>query len=73
MKKIIAFTFAGFTIAMSGHAQFGRLSPADSIRRDSINRVTQQDYDQMFVAIENHFYAAWPIGQSAGAQCCKYR
>ena len=51
MKKIIVFTFAFFTIAMSVHAQFGRLSPADSIRRDSINRVTQQDYNQMLAQL----------------------
>src|ERR1700704_2641826 len=34
-------------LAFNGHAQFGRLSPADSLRRDSINRATWQDYQQM--------------------------
>src|SRR5438477_11476596 len=34
-------------IALRSHSQFGRLSSADSIRRDSINRVTQQDYKNM--------------------------
>ena len=33
-------------INVTGNAQF-RLSPADSIRRDSINRATQQDYKNM--------------------------
>src|ERR1051326_7672824 len=33
------------------HSQFGRLSPADSIRRDSINKVTQQDYKNMLAVL----------------------
>jgi len=33
-------------LAAAGHAQF-RMSAADSLRRDSINRVTQQDYKNM--------------------------
>src|SRR5580765_937625 len=44
MKKI--FTLVAAMIVLNVHAQF-RLSPADSIRRDSINKVTQQDYKQM--------------------------
>ena len=47
MKKITVLFLSSFVILSPGHAQFGRLSPADSIRRDSINRVTQQDYNQM--------------------------
>lgn len=39
--------FMMVAMALPVLAQFGRLSPADSIRRDSINRVTQQDYKQM--------------------------
>ncbi len=46
-KKNIVSLFAFLLIVVTGHAQFGRLSPADSIRRDSMNRVTQQDYQQM--------------------------
>src|SRR6476469_5183953 len=46
MKKNLGlFLFIAICVANS-QAQF-RLSPADSIRRDSINRVTQQDYKQM--------------------------
>jgi hypothetical protein len=47
MKRIIVLFIISLVIVMNGYAQFGRLSPADSIRRDSINRVTQQDYNQM--------------------------
>ena len=47
MKKINGMIFIALLMALQGHAQFGRLSPADSIRRDSTNRVTQQDYQQM--------------------------
>jgi len=46
MKKITSFLFITTTLALSGYSQF-KLSPADSIRRDSINRVTQQDYNIM--------------------------
>jgi hypothetical protein len=50
MKKILGlFLFAAACVA-TGHTQF-RLSPADSIRRDSINRVTQQDYKQMLAQL----------------------
>jgi hypothetical protein len=31
-------------ITLNSYSQFGRLSPADSLRRDSINKATQQDY-----------------------------
>src|SRR6478672_11859349 len=46
MKTIISFLLA-LMITSRGFPQFGRLSPADSIRRDSINRATQQDYNQL--------------------------
>jgi hypothetical protein len=45
MKKILLL-MAIATCAESAFPQF-RLSPADSIRRDSINRLTQQDYKKM--------------------------
>jgi hypothetical protein len=51
MKKIALLLFTGFIIVLPGHAQFGKLSPADSLRRDSINRVTQQDYNQMLAQL----------------------
>jgi hypothetical protein len=45
MKRIL-FLIAIAACAERGFSQF-RLSPADSIRRDSINRLTQQDYKIM--------------------------
>ena len=46
MKKITCFLLMTTAFALTGYSQF-RLSPADSIRRDSINRGTQQDYNIM--------------------------
>src|SRR5690242_226587 len=46
MKKIIRFLFISLLSSFTCYSQF-KLSPADSIRRDSINRVTQQDYKTM--------------------------
>jgi hypothetical protein len=51
MKKAVVFLLMGLMITLSGYTQFGRLSPADSIRRDSINKVTQQDYNQMLAQL----------------------
>ena len=51
MKKIIGFLFVSLMISMHGYSQFGRLSPADSLRRDSINKITQQDYKQMLAQL----------------------
>jgi hypothetical protein len=45
MKKIFLI-IAISVMALHGYTQF-KLSPADSLRRDSINRVTQKDYNQM--------------------------
>src|ERR1035437_4872891 len=45
MKKIFVFTVISVMI-LHGYAQF-KLSPADSLRRDSINKLTQKDYNQM--------------------------
>ncbi len=47
MKKILSLILINFLFAIIANAQFGRLSPADSLRRDSINRVTQNDHAQM--------------------------
>jgi hypothetical protein len=47
MKKITGLLFVSVLIASGSNAQFGRLSPVDSLRRDSINRMTQQDHAQM--------------------------
>jgi hypothetical protein len=47
MKKIAILFFGTILVGLNVYAQFGRLSPADSLRRDSINRVTQQDHAQM--------------------------
>jgi (4-O-methyl)-D-glucuronate---lignin esterase len=48
MKRI--FLLIGCIATINGYAQF-RLSPADSIRRDSINKVTQQDYKNMLALL----------------------
>src|SRR5438067_1719308 len=45
--RATGFIVICIAIALQSHSQFGRLSPADSIRRDSINKVTQQDYKNM--------------------------
>jgi hypothetical protein len=50
MKKLTGLLFINL-IALYACSQFGRLSPADSIRRDSINRITQQDYKQMLAQL----------------------
>lgn len=52
MKKIRGFLFISMMIALQGYSQFGRLSPADSLRRDSINKVTQQDHKQMMAQLK---------------------
>src|SRR3954468_9971219 len=46
MKKTFVLFLAFGSGIVTARAQF-RLSPADSIRRDSINRLTQQDYKNM--------------------------
>jgi hypothetical protein len=47
MKKNIGFSVIFCLGALVAQAQFGRLSPADSLRRDSMNKATQQDYNYM--------------------------
>lgn len=44
MKKIIFLI--GLLATLNSYTQF-RMSPTDSLRRDSMNKVTQQDYNQM--------------------------
>ena len=46
MKKILGLFVTVAICTVTGFGQF-RLSPADSIRRDSINRLTQKDYREM--------------------------
>ena len=46
MKKVIWFILIGGSTSLNCFSQF-KLSPADSIRRDSVNRITQQDYKTM--------------------------
>ncbi len=46
MKKIIWPLLIATLTSLYCYSQF-KLSPADSIRRDSINRITQQDYKNM--------------------------
>ncbi len=46
MKKVTGLLIC-LAVTSQGYSQFGRLSPADSLRRDSINKATQQDYKNM--------------------------
>lgn len=48
MKKIIFLL--GLVASLNAFTQF-RMSPADSLRRDSINKATQQDYKQMLAQL----------------------
>ncbi|MFL5810253.1 MAG: alpha/beta hydrolase family protein, partial [Flavisolibacter sp.] len=50
MNKPASLLAINIIITLTGFSQF-RLSPADSIRRDSINKVTQQDYKKMLDAL----------------------
>src|SRR4051812_41219731 len=50
MKKITCALFIALIASFHCYSQF-KLSPADSIRRDSINRVTQQDYNSMLAQL----------------------
>ncbi|MEO5685448.1 MAG: hypothetical protein ABIQ88_22570 [Chitinophagaceae bacterium] len=52
MKKLTLLLVITSAALLQGYAQFGRLSPADSIRRDSMNRLTQQDYNQMLKQLQ---------------------
>jgi hypothetical protein len=47
MKNFTVLLAIILAFATHGQSQFGRLSPADSLRRDSMNRATQQDYNNM--------------------------
>jgi GH35 family endo-1,4-beta-xylanase len=51
MKRIILLACFAILASLTGFSQFGRLSPADSLRRDSVNRVTQQDYKYMLALL----------------------
>ncbi len=62
MKKIIVLFSFCFVITVCVYAQFGKLSPADSIRRDSINRLTQQDYNNMLLQLNIQSTRPGPSG-----------
>src|SRR5215217_4523407 len=66
MKKIRAFFLVASTFTTICHAQF-RLSPADSLRRDSINRVTQQDYKTMLAVLNISSTRPGPSGNPQAA------
>jgi hypothetical protein len=51
MKKITGLLFISLAIVLQGHTQFGRPSPADRLRRDSMNALT---VNAKQVAIEGH-------------------
>ncbi|WP_315823612.1 hypothetical protein [Paraflavitalea speifideaquila] len=52
MQKCIPFLLLVIALSPDSHAQFGRMPAADSLRRDSINRVTQLDYKNMLAALQ---------------------
>ena len=64
MKKLGIVFLVVQLLCLKVQAQF-RMSPADSLRRDSINKATQQDYKNMLGSSQHHFYTARAIGQSA--------
>lgn len=47
MIRLVLFPFLALVFTAGAHAQMRRLSQADSLRMDSINKATQQDYRQM--------------------------
>ena len=47
MKRIAGFLVLNMTIVFSGSAQFGKMSPADSIHWVNIRKLTDQDYRNM--------------------------
>ena len=47
MKKISALVLWGLFLFLNGHAQFGKLSPADSLYWANIKKLTQLDYQNM--------------------------
>ncbi len=47
MKRIIGFLLLCITMVFSGSAQFGKMSPADSIYWANIRKLTEQDYKNM--------------------------
>jgi hypothetical protein len=51
MKKITGLLFISLVITLNSYSQFGRLSPADSLRRDSMNKVTQADHKDMLAQL----------------------
>ena len=50
MKKNNCALFIAVIVSFHCYSQF-KLSPADSLRRDSINRITQQDYNKMLAQL----------------------
>ena len=51
MKKLLLFFLTSLLLSAKGYTQFARLSPADSLRRDSISKATQKDYNQMLAQL----------------------
>jgi hypothetical protein len=47
MKKILLFLLIHLPFVYNGYAQFGKLSPADSVYWANIRRLTQLDYESM--------------------------
>ena len=63
MKKIYCVLVMAVIASFHCYSQF-KLSPADSIRRDSINRVTQQDYKKMLDQLNIDFNKTRAVGKS---------
>ena len=47
MKRFSAYLLVCLTISFHSYAQFGKLSPADSVYWANIRRLTQLDYQNM--------------------------
>src|SRR4030095_16422208 len=51
IKKISGIILTGLILFLNGHAQFGKLSPADSLYWANIRRLSQLDYQNMLAQL----------------------
>ncbi|MEO6313486.1 MAG: hypothetical protein ABIU63_03835 [Chitinophagaceae bacterium] len=65
-KQLVLFVITT-CLLLQTDAQFGPLSPADSIRRDSITRVTKKDYQQMLQQLNITATRPGPSGNTKAA------
>lgn len=62
MKQPILLLLFALLLSAKGYAQFRRLSPADSLRLDSINKATQRDYKSMLQTLNITATRSGPSG-----------